>query len=194
MWSFCISYHGRLYNWGHSQAACHICGTLSPGCDLATIMAWATPALSHPRRRLRRRADTLVVVGRSSTRTHHLFKVHDNIVTKHLALRHNVEVVAVTVLVGATTKDESVSSQSTYKRQTEKGRGKGDGSISPDLGTPLRIPIIRTQIRHHDRDTLPARPTRAARRAGSGPGARQFVARPAADAAPRRTRRVKKGL
>lgn len=64
----------------------------------------------------------------------------------------------------------------------------------PNRRTPLRIPIVGTQIRHHDGDALPVDAAGAAGRARRGPRARQLVARPAAVAAPGGARGVKEGL
>lgn len=159
-------------------------------CSLAPF---PSPILKRP---LRRRANALIVVSCSGTRAVHLFKVHHDIITKHLARRHDVEVVAVTIFVRTTTRNESVPTLFHAPSSTGRGKGgeRGGGLVLPNRRAPLRIPIIRTQIRHHDRDTLPVDTARAAGRARRGPRARQLVARPAPGAAPRRARRAEQGL
>ena len=53
-----------------------------------------------------------------------------------------------------------------------------------DRGAPLRVAIIRTQVRDHDDDALACGAARAAGGAGRVAGRGQLVAFPAAGAAP----------
>lgn len=92
-------------------------------------------------------------------------KVDDDVVPKDFVLRHDVEVVAVAVLVGAA-----------HDR------------------APLRVSVVRAQVGHHDDDALAGSAARAAAGAGRLAGRGQLVAFAAAGAAPRSPGRVEESL
>lgn len=92
-------------------------------------------------------------------------EINNHVVSKYLALCHNIEVIAVAVLVGAS-----------------------------DCWAPLRVSIIRTQVCDHYNDALARNATRAARSARRLSRRSQVVAFTAARATPRSTGRVVESL
>lgn len=82
-------------------------------------------------------------------------EVHHRVVAEHLTLRHDVEVVAVSVLV-----------RTSHRR------------------APLRVAVVRAEIRDHHNDRLPRVAALAASAAGRTPGRRQLVALAAPGTAP----------
>lgn len=92
-------------------------------------------------------------------------EINNHIISKNRALCHNVEMVAITVLVGTS-----------------------------DCWAPLRVSVVRTQVCHHYNDALARNATRTARGAGRLSRRGQVVAFTAARAAPRRTSRVVESL
>ena len=98
---------------------------------------------------------TLREITHRSGWTRYLLKIHDRIISQHLTLRHHIKMIAIPIRVRAT-----------HRR------------------TPLRVPVIRTQVRHHHNDRLPCRAARSAGRARRCSGGGELVAFPAACAAP----------
>ena len=76
-------------------------------------------------------------IARRLPRTGHRLEIHDHVVAEDLALGHDVEVVAVAVLV-----------------------------LAADGGAPLRVAVVGTQVRHHDDYALPGDAAFAAGAAG----------------------------
>ena len=107
----------------------------------------------------------LTIIASHRAGTGHLLKIDNGVITQHLALGHDVEVVRVTVLVRA-----------------------ADGR------TPLGVAVVRAQVRHHHDDGLACHAARPARGAGRAPGGGQPVTLPAAGAAPGEPRAVEEGL
>lgn len=104
-------------------------------------------------------------ITRRRTRARHLREIHNRIITQHFRLRHDIEMVLEPILVRAT-----------------------------GVRAPLRIAVIRAQVRDHHDDRLPRGAARAAARAGCVAGRCQLVAFPAAGTAPGETAGVVEGL
>lgn len=90
------------------------------------------PSKSHHTKPISRTL-TLRKIARRRRRTRHLFKIHHRIVPKHLAARHNIKMVLISILIRPA-----------------------------HIRTPLRIAIIRTQICDHDDNAVAAVATSAA--------------------------------
>lgn len=72
--------------------------------------------------------------------------------------------------------------------------GNGDLTNSPYLGTPLLVPIVRTQVCDHNNDAQPRITTRPTWRTWWWSRACQLVACPTARATPGQPRGAKEGL
>lgn len=102
-------------------------------------------------------ADTCLPVRDGLARTWHGLEFDNRVVAKYFALRHDVEVIAVSVLVGP-----------------------ADGRA------PLRVAVVRAQVRDHDDYARPGRFSRSTGRARRRAGRRKLIALPTATAAPAR--------
>lgn len=107
----------------------------------------------------------LTIIASHRAGTGHFLKIDNRVITKHLALGHDVEVVRVAVLVRAV-----------------------------DGRTPLGVAFVRAQVRHHHDDGLACHAARPARGARRLPGGGQIVTLPAAGAAPGEPGAVEQGL
>lgn len=143
------------------------CASFRPKCLLDNLLRTLTLAEIRSRRR----------------RTRSLRKVHNHVVPQYRVLRHDIKVVVISVLIGATTipptaKHTLAAGHCTHHPTTLDKKG-----LDSPRSTPIRVAARRAQVRHHHQDTLPRGAARALP-VGRRPRRRERVALPAAGAAP----------
>jgi len=110
-------------------------------------------------------AHALVPIGSGLPGTSHWLEIDDDIIAEDWVLRHDIEMICISVLVRPA-----------------------------DLGAPLLVAFVGTEVCNHDDDALSGAATRTTTTARRTPGRGQVIAFAAAGAAPARAGGVVESL